>query len=58
MCGWFTLQVGEVVGVYNQRAQFFPALPELSSAELPVRDNSTVSDPEISVIQVNIMLTL
>lgn len=42
--GWFTVQGGDVVFVYNQRAQSFMPLPELSSAELPVRDDETVSD--------------
>lgn len=44
--GRFTVQDGEVVFVfvYHQRIQPIAALPELSSAELPAKDDETVSN--------------
>lgn len=35
---------GEVVFVSHQKIQAFTALPELSSAELPVKDDETVTN--------------
>lgn len=42
MHGMSTVQKGEAVFLYLQRIQPFTALPELSSAELPVRNDETV----------------
>lgn len=44
MCGHFTVQGGGEVFVHHHRIQPFTALPELSSAELPVREDVTVSN--------------
>lgn len=43
-CAWLVYCAGWRRSVCVQRAQSFMALPELSSAELPVRDDETVSD--------------